>query len=48
MDDFNDLDRRIQEQMATNEERVRLRQNHVERFMQEWQARRSNKAFPIG
>jgi YHS domain-containing protein len=39
VDDFNDLDRRIQEQMATNEERARLRQNHVQRFMQEWQAR---------
>jgi YHS domain-containing protein len=39
MDDPNDLDRRIREQMAQNEERVRLHQNHLERRMQEWQAR---------
>jgi YHS domain-containing protein len=39
MDGLNDLDRRIREQLTTNEEQVRLRQDHVERFMREWQAR---------
>ena len=39
MDDLKELDRRIQEKLATNEERVRLHQNHIERIMQEWQVR---------
>jgi YHS domain-containing protein len=39
MDDLNSLDQRIREQLAKSEDRVRLRQNHVERRMQEWQAR---------
>lgn len=39
MEDFNDLNRRIREQLAANEERLHLRQNHVERLMQESQVR---------
>jgi YHS domain-containing protein len=39
MDDLKNLDQRIREQLANNEERVRLHQNHIERRMQEWQAR---------
>jgi YHS domain-containing protein len=39
MDDLNGLDQRIREQVAKNEDRARLRQNHTERLMQEWQAR---------
>jgi YHS domain-containing protein len=39
MDDLNGLDQRIREQLAKSEDRARVRQNHVERLMQEWQAR---------
>jgi YHS domain-containing protein len=39
MDKLDQLDRRIREQLEKHEDRARLRQNHVERIMQEWQAR---------
>jgi YHS domain-containing protein len=41
MADIDRMDQRIKDQLAISEERRRLRQNHVERHMQEWEERQA-------
>ena len=39
MPDIDNLQRRIKERLAASDESRRLRQNHVQRIMKEWEER---------